>query len=194
MTLRNLLLRAYPRSWRGEYGEELAGILAQRRLTFRVVADVLVNALRQHFHRDAPWKICGVGLALWILMVRLVALFNHSRPFLLWYFSAGLLIVLAAGAWTVRRSKVGIPASTAASAKAAVIGQAGTAVLFLLALPRESAYLFQGHGIYYWFFYTLAINLSLSLVFGFAGAILTVTVARTLSLLGRDSSRPVPPR
>jgi hypothetical protein len=178
MTGRNLLLRAYPRCWRDEYGEELAGILAESRLTFGVTMDVLINALRQHFRRDAPWKICGVGLALWLLMYRLVAVFSHDRTFQLCYFSAGLLIVLVAGAWTERRSKVGILAATAASAKAAVIGQAGTVVLYLLALPRESAYSFRGHGIYYWFLYTLAINLTLSLVFGFAGALLGRSVAR----------------
>jgi hypothetical protein len=178
MTLRNLLLRAYPRSWRDEYGEELAGILAQKRLTFGAAADVLVNALRQHFHRDAPWKICGAGLALWFLMYRLAALFSHSRTFLLWYWSAGLLIVLAAGAWTAARSKAGILAAAAASAKAAVIGQAGVVVLYLLVLPWESAYSFQGRGIYYWALYTLAINLALSVEFGFAGALLGRSIAR----------------
>jgi hypothetical protein len=180
MTLRRLLLQSYPRSWRDEYGEELAGILAQRRLTFGEAADVLVNALTQHVHRDAPWKICGAGLALWFLMYRLVAVFNHSRPFLLWYFSAGLLIVLAAGAWTVARSKARIPVATAASAKAAVIGQAGVVVLYLLVLPWETAYSFQGHGIYYWALKTLALNLALSLVFGFAGALLGRSIAPVL--------------
>jgi hypothetical protein len=178
MILQNLLLRAYPRSWREEYGEELAGILAPRRLTPGIAADVLLNALKHHFHRDAPWKICGVGLALWFLMYRLVAVFNHSRPFLLWYWSAGLLIVLAAGAWTVARSKARILAAAVASAKAAAIGQAGMVVLYLLALSRESAYSFQGHGIYYWFLYTLAINLALSLMFGFGGALLGRSIAR----------------
>jgi hypothetical protein len=178
MTWRNLLLRAYPRSWRDEYGEELAGILAQRRLTFGVAADILVNALRQHFRRDAPWKICGPGLALWFLMYRLVAVFNHSRPFLLCYFSAGLLIVLAAGVWTVARSKAGILAAAAASAKTALIGQTGTVVLYIPVLLRERAYSFQGHGIYHWFLYTLAINLALSLMFGFVGALLGRSVAR----------------
>jgi len=187
MTWRNLLVRAYPRSWRDEYGEELAGILAERRLTLRVAADVLVNALMQHFHRDAPWEICGVGLALWFLMYRLVAVFNHSRPFLLWYWSAGLLIVLAAGAWTVARSKARILAATAASARAAVIGQAGVVVLYLLALPRESAYSFQGHGIYYWFLFTLAIDLALSLVFGFAGALLGRSVAHFRGSMGQPT-------
>ena len=37
MSWRNLLLRAYPRSRRDEYGDELAGVLAQRRLTTGVV-------------------------------------------------------------------------------------------------------------------------------------------------------------
>ena len=178
MILRNLLVRAYPRSWRHEYGEELAGILAQSRLTPGVAADVLVNALTQHFHRDALWEICGAGLALWFLMYRLVAVFSHDRTLQLSYFSAGLLIVLVAGAWTVARSKARILAAGAASAKAAVIGQAGVVVLYLLVLPWESAYSFRGHGIFYWALYTLAINLALSLVFGFAGALLGRSIAR----------------
>jgi hypothetical protein len=54
---------SYPRSCREEYGEELAGILAHRRLTPAVVADVLLNGVRQHVGRDVPWKICGAVLA-----------------------------------------------------------------------------------------------------------------------------------
>jgi hypothetical protein len=65
MTLRDVLLRAYPRSWRYEDGEELAGVLAQKRLTLGVVADVVGNGVRQHLYRDEPWKICGAGLVLW---------------------------------------------------------------------------------------------------------------------------------
>jgi hypothetical protein len=182
MTARSVLLRAYPRQWRDEYGEELAGILAGRRLTFEVVADVLGGALTQHFHRDAPWKICGAGLALWFLMTRLVVLFLHSRTAMLWYWSGGFLIVLAAGAWTVTRSKLRILRATAASEKAALIGQAGVVVLYLLALPREIAYSFRGHGIYYWFLYTLAINLAVSVVFGFAGSLLAWGICRIRSL------------
>ena len=51
-------------------------------------------------------------------------------------------------------------------------------VLYLLVLPWESAYSFQGRGIYYWALYTLAINLALSVVFGFAGALLGRSIAR----------------
>lgn len=107
MTWRNLLLRAYPRSWRDEYGEELAGLLARRRLTFTVAADVLGGAARQHLRRDDPWKICGAGLFLWFMMTGLLAMFFPSRV-MLWFGSCGFLIVLAAGAWTVTRSKAGV--------------------------------------------------------------------------------------
>ena len=65
MTLRNLLLRAYPRSWRDEYGEELAGILRKRPLTPSAAADILRGAARQRLSRGSPWKICAVSLALW---------------------------------------------------------------------------------------------------------------------------------
>jgi len=181
VTLRNLLLRAYPRSWRSEYGEELAGILAHSRLTPGVAADVLVNALRQHLHRDAPWEICGAGLALWYLMARLAILFYPYRTFLLWYWSAGLLIVLAAGAWTVRRSRAGILAATVESAKAAIIGQAGLVVLYLPALLRAGPSSFHGLSIYYFFWKTLATGLALSPVFGFAGALLGRSIAPVLN-------------
>ena len=45
MSWRNLLVRSYPRSWREEYGEELAGVLAQKRPAVRLVADVLGNGI-----------------------------------------------------------------------------------------------------------------------------------------------------
>jgi hypothetical protein len=55
MTWRNLLLRAYPRSWRDEYGEALVAVLAHQRPTPGVVADVLSNGAKQHFYGDDPY-------------------------------------------------------------------------------------------------------------------------------------------
>jgi hypothetical protein len=52
--VRKLLVSAYPRSWRAEYGEELAEILAQRKLTPGVVGNVLWNAAVQQWRADEP--------------------------------------------------------------------------------------------------------------------------------------------
>jgi hypothetical protein len=100
MTVRNLLVRAYPRSWREEYGEELAGVLARRRLTFAVAVDVLGGAARQHLYRDDPWKICGTGLFAWTVCGLLLK----------WYTGAVLVfpVFFVAGLWTVLRTKSGI--------------------------------------------------------------------------------------
>ena len=56
MTLRELLLRAYPRSWRQEYGEEMADILAQSRLNLALMSNVLRSAAIQRWRRTEPWK------------------------------------------------------------------------------------------------------------------------------------------
>jgi hypothetical protein len=53
--VRSLLLKAYPRSWREEYGEELAAILAKTRLTPGLMGDVLINAAIQRWRRAEPW-------------------------------------------------------------------------------------------------------------------------------------------
>jgi len=54
MTWRKLLLLAYPRSWRAEYGEDFAAILTQRKLTPGVMANVLWNAAIQQWRVDEP--------------------------------------------------------------------------------------------------------------------------------------------
>jgi hypothetical protein len=165
MTLRNLLLRAYPRSWRDEYGEELAGVLAHKRLTLRVVADVVRNGARQRLLRGEPWKICGAGLALWNLTVLLLAAgrFFTTRPTFLWCYMAGFLFLFVAGAWTVLRRKSGIWRATAASAKAALAGHAPDVVGFLFMLRNGGGR---------WIPRSFEINLVLCLLFGFASAVL----------------------
>jgi hypothetical protein len=171
MTWRELLLRAYPRSWRDEYGEEFAGLLAQRRLTFAVVADVLSGAARQHLNRDAPWKICGAGLFLWTCIGLLLGGLTHSRAAVLWFGSAGLLLLFGAGAWTGLKTRSGIWGATRASAKAAVFGEIGVVLLYLDVVRQMGATLVQGHTIYFWCGKTLAVNMAFSLVFGLAGAL-----------------------
>jgi hypothetical protein len=106
MTMRNLLLRAYPRTWRDEYGEELAGILAQRRMTVGVVIDVLGASAKQRLYRARPWPLCAVALMLRLLVARLVL---FDRTSLLWcYLGATFLILFSAGNWAVRRRGSGV--------------------------------------------------------------------------------------
>jgi len=100
MTLREILVRAYPRSWRAEYGEELGAILGQRTLSVRVVANVLAGAFRQHLRRDEPWKICGAFLVVWM------SLGVFLRPGLL--YEIPVPVILAAGAWSFWRKRLGI--------------------------------------------------------------------------------------
>ena len=83
----------------------------------------------------------------------------------------GFLLVSVAGALTVRRNTGGVWSATAASAKAALLGQLGALVLFLQTLPSyPSGATIRGHTIYFWEAWTLADNLVLCLALGFAGA------------------------
>jgi len=176
MILRNLLLRAYPRSWRDEYGAEVAGILARTRLTPGMVADVLGGAARQHFYRDEPWRICGAGLGLWNLMLLLFvrAGFLSDRSSFLWCYAAGLLSLFEAGAWTVVRRRSGVWRATAASAKAALVGHFPIVMryLFIFRPWGGSVTMYGRHSMYYWFSKTLAVSLLASAVLGLAGALL----------------------
>jgi hypothetical protein len=165
MTLWKLFLRAYPRSWRDEYGEEFAAVLAQQRLTLGVVADVLGNGARQHLLRDEAWKICGAVLALWNLTVLVLAAERFvitTRPTFLWCYSAGFLLLFAAGGWTVLREKSGIRRATVASAKAALVGHA-LDVVGLFAMLRN--------GGARWIPRSLEVNVVLCLLFALAGVL-----------------------
>jgi hypothetical protein len=122
-------MRAYPRSWREEYGEEFAGLLAQRRLTFAVAADVLAGALRQHLRRDDPWKICGAGLFLWTVAGDMMNVVSVN-----WFLLLLPPALFLTGAWTVMRDR----SNTLSSARAA-----GNAAILCL-LPDIAAVLMRG--------------------------------------------------
>jgi hypothetical protein len=47
-----LLLRLYPRAWRDRYGDEVAFVLAEHRVTYWTALDVLLGALDAHLHGD----------------------------------------------------------------------------------------------------------------------------------------------
>jgi hypothetical protein len=190
MSLRKLLLRTYPRSWRAEYGPELAGILARTRLTPALLADVLAGGVRQHLRRDAPWKLCALGLALWTSGLLLAALQGLlSRSVFLCGYAAGQLFLLAAGAWTVRRENSGIRRATAASAKAALIPAVAcllvTSVVMLRTWGTETEVL--GHGAWYWIWKNAGVTGLASLLSGLAGASFARVAGR--SAAGPSGSR-----
>ena len=49
-----LLLRCYPRAWRGRYGHELAEFIAGEPASPRLVIDLLRGALDAHLHPQYP--------------------------------------------------------------------------------------------------------------------------------------------
>jgi hypothetical protein len=180
MTLRDILLRTYPRAWRDEYGPEMAGILAHKRLTLALVANVLASSARQHLRPD-PWRICALGLALWtsglILGVRegLVP----ASEFVYWYF-AGQLFLFAAGGWTVLRENSGIWRATASSFKAALIPDVTCILIASVNMLRSWGLSspVHGHSVYYWISKNFVITFLVALLFGLTGASLARIVNR----------------
>lgn len=61
------LLRVYPTAWRREYGEEVTGILLERPLNPRVIADVAWNAFWQRTRAAEPSTILGVAVILGVV-------------------------------------------------------------------------------------------------------------------------------
>jgi hypothetical protein len=167
MTMRELLLRAYPRQWRDEYGEELAGILAQTRLTVGLVFDVLGAAAKQRLYRAEPWKICGACL---ILRVPLFKLLPVDRATTLWCWIVPTNVLLfGTGAWTVLRRNSGVWSAAAALAKAALAGAIPTVIFYVLMLFNVDAV--TRHRIYYWMPKTVVASLASGVMIGLAGAL-----------------------
>ncbi len=173
MTIRDLLIRAYPRSWRDEFGLEFAGVLANEKLKLVVIADVLFSATIQHLRRD-PWKICGLSLTLWtgaLMITASTGLVN--RPALVVCYFAGQLCLFAAGAWTGLRESCGLSRAMAASAKAALLPVAVFIVVSSLKMLRdlEHYHVPYGHKFYFEIWKTAVVTVLVSSLFGFAGAL-----------------------
>jgi hypothetical protein len=170
--IRDLLIRAYPRSWRKEFGHELAGILAMRKLTPALVVDVLASAALQHLNQD-PWKICALGLAVWTSGLLILASEGIiGRPAFLWCYFAGQLFLFAAGAWTGLRRDGGIWSAMAASAKAALVPVAGCIVVAGLSIVHSwgGSHEVHGHNVTYWIWKNVVITILTAVLFGLAGA------------------------
>lgn len=170
--IRDLLIRAYPRSWLNEFGPELAGILARRRMTPALVADVLASAALQHFRHD-PWKICALGLAVWTFSLLILASEGIiGRSAFLWCYFAGQLFLFAAGAWTGLRNDSGIWNAMTASAKAALVPVAGCIVVSSLAIVQYygGSRGLHGHNVTYWIGKNVVVTIFAALLFGLAGA------------------------
>jgi len=172
MILRNLLIRAYPRSWREEFGPELAGILANRKLTPALIADVLASAALQHLRHD-PWKICALGLALWTSSLLIMAFEGFvGRQVFLWCYFTGQLFLFAAGAWTGLRDDCGIGSAMTASAKTALVPVAACIVVSSLRMLHYwgGSHEIDGHDVTYWIWKNVVVTVVAALLFGVAGA------------------------
>jgi len=187
MSFRDLLMRAYPRSWRNEYGREMIGILAGRRLTPSLIADVLASGVGQHLRRD-PWKICALDLTLWALGLWIVGLSGLiTYQTFLYLAIAGQLWLFAAGAWTGVSKNTGILSATVASAKAAILPATAGIVIAAINMLRywTATNEIRGHTVYYWISKNVMVVIVSSLVAGFAGA----SFARLVLLLRRSVQR-----
>jgi len=170
--IRDLLIRAYPRSWRNQFGPELAGILAKRKMTPVLVADVLASAILQHLRHD-PWKIWALGSAVWTFSLLILASQGTiGRSAFLWCYFAGQLLLFAAGAWTGLRNDSGIWNALSASAKAALVPVAGCIAVSSLAIVQYygGSPGLHGHGVTYWIGKNVVVTTFASLLFGLAGA------------------------
>jgi hypothetical protein len=73
------LLRLYPAAWRREYGAELTGILTERALSPRVIADVALHGLWQRARASEPSAILGLAAMLFILSRFMVTGVSYGR-------------------------------------------------------------------------------------------------------------------
>jgi len=106
----SVILRLYPASWRREYGEELAGILMDKRLGPAALLDVVRSATGQQLRIGEPWQILGTPLL--VLNLAIIA-WNILNP---WTYPDSTLDVsptqrllfwlpaLCVGCWTVLRN------------------------------------------------------------------------------------------
>lgn len=104
------LLRLYPAAWRREYGPELQGVLEDRPLGARTIANVVWGGLRQRVRTGEPWAVMGLALLV-VITVFLTKQILSPPPY--WpgvergvYWPANIvvmLVLMGCGCWTVLR-------------------------------------------------------------------------------------------
>ena len=78
------LVRLYPRAWRQRYGGEFVALLAQQRLSPRIILDIVLGALDAHVHPQvsaARLELAGGGLAMTTQIARHAAILERSQWF-----------------------------------------------------------------------------------------------------------------
>jgi hypothetical protein len=90
------LLRLYPRAWQREYGPELLDILLRQPLTAGIVANVLLNGLRQRVLVTEPSTLLGLVL----MPGAAYALLYQQRIVSLQTSNLYVLILIGCGVWT----------------------------------------------------------------------------------------------
>jgi hypothetical protein len=101
-----MLLRAYPRAWRAEYGEELASVLAARPLSVWIVANVLWNGFRERLRRRHPGSFFGkilLHLTLYANLSMLGAKPEWSDFLFHWFGAVPMLLAATAAASALHR-------------------------------------------------------------------------------------------
>lgn len=131
-TIRSLLW-VYPKTWRSEYGCELAATLHRRSLTTAVICDILRNGIRQRLRYAAPWQLGGYVSLLWMTFgTALNSIAPLSQSAYNQFFQICLLIQFAVGYKTATLPEKTLSAASLASCKAALLGIAPEILLDLL--------------------------------------------------------------
>jgi len=134
------LLRLYPAAWRREYGPELRGVLEDRPLGVRAVANVARGGVWQRFRSTEPWVL--IGLALMVLIAAGLADFivapppytpDMEHPHPTWRGSiTGLAILMGCGCWTVLRHGGTLPGAGLQTMKMHLLSSVPVFVVALL--------------------------------------------------------------
>ena len=116
------LMCVYPRTWRSEYGCELANTLHQSPLTRAVIFDVLQNGICQRLRYARYSQLGGSFLLLWMLFGTVANSFSpFSGPTYGRFWAVNSVIYFLVGYLTARKPDKNLRESSFASGKAAFI-------------------------------------------------------------------------
>lgn len=108
-SIASLLVKVYPPKWREEYGPELAGVLAERPIGRRDMADVVWNGVVRRLREDEPWKLVGTPMLLAFSSALILNILTPA-PYAADMFGGsrmGQLVYVWVGYWTVLRAEDG---------------------------------------------------------------------------------------